>query len=137
MDVHSFHVIKYSKGWIFENSDLSSVNLVTMKVISHYYFNQFNQTYLIPLWMDNFFLKVQFLKTLKAFWRPPKSVWSWLYSNGDSNELWLWTFIHIRWTLQYASERMLFPRLLEGLICSSFILKWWEEVVCVEPLPPC
>ena len=77
--------------------------------------------------MGNFFATVQLLKASKAFWKPPKSVWSWLYSNGDSNELSRWTFIHTSWTLQYVSERNFFPKLLEGLICGSFISKWWEE----------
>ena len=41
---------------------------------------------------------------------------SWLYSITGSIELWAWTFIHTSWTLQYMSERVLFSRLLEGLI---------------------
>ena len=31
-------------------------------------------------------------------------------------ELWAWTFIHTSWILKHVSERVLFSRLLEGLI---------------------
>ena len=44
------------------------------------------------------------------------SVWSWLYANGGSEELWAWTFIHTSWTLQYVPWGVLFSRLLKGLI---------------------
>ena len=67
MDAHSFHVFTYSEGCYFVqffiswvefleklNSDLSSINLFTLELISCYYFNQFNQT----------LIKVQFLKDL-------------------------------------------------------------------------
>ena len=30
-------------------------------------------------------------------------------------ELWVWTFMHISWTLQHVSKRVLFFRVLEGL----------------------
>ena len=50
MDPHSFHALKYSEGCLFArffifwvenlNSDLSSFNLVTLKLMSHYYLNQ-------------------------------------------------------------------------------------------------
>ena len=37
-------------------------------------------------------------------------------SSGGSKELWAWSLIHTSWALQYVSERVLFSRLLEGLI---------------------
>ena len=42
-------------------------------------------------------------------------IWSWFYSSGGSKKLWAWIFIHTSWTLR-VSERVLFSRLLEGLI---------------------
>ena len=35
-------------------------------------------------------------------------IWSSLYSSGAPKELWAGTFIHISWTIQYVSERVLF-----------------------------
>ena len=36
-------------------------------------------------------------------------------SSVGSKELWVWTFIHTSWNLQYVSERVMFSRLLESL----------------------
>ena len=50
-----------------------------------------------------------------------KGIWSWLDSSGDSEELWALTFKNTTWTFPYVSEEILFPKLLERLICDSFI----------------
>ena len=50
-----------------------------------------------------------------------KGIWSWLDSSGDSEELWALTFTNTTWTFPYVSEEILFPKLLERLICDSFI----------------
>ena len=64
-----------------------------------------------------------------------KGVWSWLYSSGGSKELWVWTFINTSWTLQYASEGVLFSRLLEGLIGRSLYLRMLGKGLQLKPSP--
>ena len=41
--------------------------------------------------------------------------------SGSSEELWTWTFIHTSWGLKCVSERILFSRLLQDLICGPCI----------------
>ena len=41
--------------------------------------------------------------------------------SGSSEELWTWTFIHTSWSLKCVSERILFSRLLQDLICGPCI----------------
>ena len=48
-----------------------------------------------------------------------RGIWAWLYSSGDSKELWAWTLIYASWTFQYMSERVLFSRSLEDLMGDS------------------
>ena len=49
-----------------------------------------------------------------------KDFLSWLYFSGSFEVLWTWTLIHTTWTLQYLSERILFLRLTEVLICGPY-----------------
>ena len=70
-----------------------------------------------------------------------KNIWSWLYSCGDSGELWAWTFIHTSWTLQYMSEGILFfivgrshlplylRMLARGLWLKTAVLSVFEKLV--------
>ena len=60
-----------------------------------------------------------------SFWKPwtLERIWSWLYSNGVSEKLRAWSFIHTSLTLQYMSEGILFSRLLKDLICDPSIWK--------------
>ena len=51
-------------------------------------------------------------------------------SSGGFEELSFWTFIHTNSTLQCVSQRVLFSRLLEGLIGGLNIWESWGKVFC-------
>ena len=55
------------------------------------------------------------------------------YSSDCSKEVWVWTFMHASWTLQYVSEGIFFSKLLEeGPICGPVFKNVGERFTVVS-----